>query len=454
MKTKSIATILLSSFLVACGGGGSGNITPPYTTFEMNGLRLGPWATASLPSIDGSEYIVMSSFDEISPFTITPPTPVFILKPNNDGSVSDITSSYFNTPPSYYWVRNITAFTHPETGTQALWFCNQGREGPQKSSDLAPIPRVNGEWGEQDGLYVMENGKFVDKTHTLPQVVDFSHGCSSMKNSAGKTSLIKNTLGWLGPDAPERSIMDFANNKWNYTITSSWNNPGILGQVKSFFAAAGDFLKSSQGSNAVFGTTLLKSDNNSHQVYSTLKAPDLEEQGYTMIQGAVSGDFNNDGWDDLILVYSADGIKLKPFLSGSKLALFKNDTKGNLIYDPKAIADIYRDDEFGLDIKIMDINFDGHPDIVTFGSRYLYGTNLTNQKTDKVFLNNGKGQFNIKSIDISKLNPGCIGTCQLATWFLKGKDNTSYNIMSYSRFGDKKTFYSQTVTVSNPLVFK
>jgi hypothetical protein len=130
------------------------------------------------------------------------------------------------------------------------------------------------------------------------------------------------------------------------------------------------------------------------------------------------------------------------------------DAKGNLIYDPKAIADIYRDDEFGIDIKIMDINFDGHPDIVTFGSRYLYGTNLTNQKTDKVFLNNGKGQFNIKSIDISKLNPGCIGTCQLATWFLKGKDNTSYNIMSYSRFGDKKTFYSQTVTVNNPLVFK
>jgi hypothetical protein len=456
MKTKCAVAVLVSLFLVACGGGGgsAGGTTTPYSTFEMNGNRLGPWSTTVMPGVDGSEYMVLASFDEIKPFEISPPTPVFILKPNSDGSVANITSTYFNTPPSYYWVRNITSFTHPETGTQALWFCNQGREGPQKSSSDAPIPRINGEWGEQDGLYVMENGKFVDKSYTLPQVVDFSHGCSSMKNSEGKTSLIKNTLSWLGPDSPQRAIMDFKNGKWINTISSTWNNPGILGTLSSFFAVAGNFLKSSFGDNAVFGTTVLKSSNSSYEVHSDLRAPDLEEQGYTMIQGAVSGDFNNDGWDDLILVFSADGVILKPFLSGAKLALFRNDGKGNLVYDPTALADYYRDDEFGLDIKIMDINFDGHPDIVSFGGRYLYGTNLRNQKADKVFINNGSGKFNLKSVDLSKLNSGCVGTCQLATWFLKGKDNSSYSIMSYSRFEDKKTFYSQIVTPQNPIVIK
>lgn len=451
-KTRIVA-LVVSIFLVGCGGGGSGgSSTPSYSTFEMTGLRLAPWAAATMPGSDGSEYMVLSSFDEVSPYQMSPATPVFILKPNTDGSVSNVTNTYFNTPPSYYWVRNITSFTHPGTGTQALWFCNQGREIGNDSNN-APIPRINGQWGEQDGLYVMENGKFVDRTNTLPQVVDFSHGCTAMKNSEGKTSLIKNTLSWLGPDAPQRAIMDFKDNQWVNTVFSTWNNPGVLGQLSSFFAVAGNFLHT-LSDNAVFGTTLVKSSNNTYEAYSSLRAPDLEDQGYTMIQGAVSGDFNNDGWDDLILIFSADGVKLKPFLSGAKLALFRNDGHGNLTYDPTALNDYYRDDEFGLEIKIMDINFDGHPDIVSFGSRYLYGTNLHNQKIDKVFINNGSGKFNLKTIDLSKLNQGCVGTCQLATWFLRGKDNNSYSIMSYSREGDTKTFYSQTVTPQNPLIIK
>lgn len=456
MNTKNAVAVLVSIFLVACGGGGgtSGSTTPAYSTFEMTGREV-PWTASYLANTDGSENLILASMDEANPFNITPPTPIYVLKGETDGSVSNITNTFFNKIPSYYWVRNITTFIHPVTGTQAVWFCNTGREGPQKSSADAPIPRINGQWGEQDGLYVMENGKFVDRTDTLPQVVDFSHGCASFKNSQGSTSLVKNTLGWLGPDETQRSILSYVNGKWAPAMSSSWNQPGVFEQgFNSFFAATGNFQKSTTGENVVFGTTLLQSSGSSYSIANKLKAPDLESQGYTQVQGAISGDVNNDGWDDLILVLSADGVILKPFLSGSKLALFRNDGKGNLVYEPTAFIDYYGDSEFGLDIKIMDINFDGHPDIVTSGQRYLYGTNLHDLKTDKVFINNGSGKFNLKSIDGTKLNSKCGSTCQIATWFLKGKDSNSYTLMTYSKSGDVRKFYSQNVTIQDKLTFK
>lgn len=450
--------LLLSFVLTACGGGGGGSggatqASTSYSTFAM-GSKEAPWFASYIKSVDGSENLVLSSMDEGNAHAFTPSTPVHILKANDDGSVSDLSSTLFDKIPSYYWVRNIVPFIHPDTGTQALWFCNTGREVGDPNT-VATIPRTPGIWGEQDGLFVMVNGKFVDKTDTLPQTVDFTHGCSAMKNHDGTTSLVKNTLGWLGPDAPQQSILSFNNGTWTSVFTSTWNLPGILTRgVESFFAIAGNFLKTNSDS-AIFGRTMIRSNGTSFSVTDVLHAPDLESQGYTKIQGAVSGDVNNDGWDDLILVLSADGRILMPELSGAKLALFRNDGTGNLVYDPTAFIDYYDDSQFGLDIKIIDINFDGHPDIVTSGERYLYGTNLHYLKTDKVFVNNGSGKFNLKTIDDSRLNRKCKDTyCQVATWFLKGKDSNSYTLMSYSREYRDKTFYSQTITATAPLTLK
>lgn len=465
MKAKYTLFALVSVALIGCGGG-SGNTTNSsastpnnpivtYSTFSMSG-KLTPWFASALPNIDGSEYLIMSSLDEPNPFSLTPPTPVYILKPNeNNGSVSDITANYFNNQPNYFWVRNITAFIHPESGTQAIWFCNSGREVGDPYN--VPIPRQPGIWGEQDGLFVMENGKFIDKSHTLPQIIDYSHGCSSLYNNTGKISLVKNTLGHYGYDHPDSTILNYdkSKDKWVPIFASSYNNPGPLKRnVNYFYATAINSVKEKMGTHVIFGSTVLKQNNISFDYHSHIQPLDLEADGYDHVQGGISGDYNNDGLEDLILIYSIGFNKSKPALSGAKLALFKNDGKGNLIYDPSALLDSYGETEFSLDIKIMDINFDGHPDIVSFGKRYLYGTNTPYQKISKAFINNGYGKFNLKTIELSTSNPGCINSCQMGFWFLKGKDNSSFNIISYSRSGDLKTFYSQTITSKNPLILK
>jgi len=466
LKKLSAGLLLLLALLSGCGGGGditvSGAMIVPadplvapktYTTFSMHGREV-PWFSGFLKNSDGSESLILSSMDEANAFKITTPTPVYVLNSQSDGSVSNITNTLFDKIPNFYWARDITTFIHPETNTPAIWFCNTGREVGDPNT-VPTIPRTPGVWGEQDSLFVMVNGKFVDKSNTLPQIIDYSHGCSSMKNAAGKTSLVKNILGWLGPDAPQQSILSYDNGKWVNTFVSTWNNPGIFHRgIESFYAIAGNFLKSVHGDSVAFGKTLIHNTGPSFAISSNLHAPNLESQGYTMIQGSVTGDINNDGWDDLILIMSADGVKLKPFLSGAKLALFKNDGAGNLLYDPTAFIDYYSDNEFGINIKIMDINFDGHPDIVTTGERYLYGTNLHYLKTDKVLINNGSGKFNLKTIDSTKLNSKCTEKCQIGTYFLKGKDNSHYTLISNYKSGSSRIFYSKIITQTDPLMLK
>jgi len=447
--------------ITGCGGGGGGGAVntpiPPsqvYSTFSTKGVVV-PWVGSALKDADSSEVLVLATMDEANATQkLTPPTPVFILKANNDGSVLDISNSLFDKQPNYWWVRSITPFIHPETGSQALWFCNVGREIGDPNT-VPTIPRTPGVWGEQDGLFVMINGKLVDKTETLPQVIDYTHGCATFNDSKGKAQLVKNNAGWIGPDASYQSILSLVNGKWVPTFNSTWNNPSVLQRgVDSFFAAAGDFFKSIYGGSPVFGYYQLKNNGTSFELATELHSNDLELQGYTMPQGSITGDVNNDGWDDLILVMSADGVKLKPFLSGARLALYKNDGKGNLIYDPNAFKDSYSDNDFGLDLKIIDINFDGFPDIVTHGERYLFGTNYHYLKTEKVFINDGKGGFNLKTIDGTSLNARCNENCQIGTYFLKGKDKNSYTLISNSKSSSERIFYSQIVTSTNQLKFK
>jgi hypothetical protein len=428
--------------------------TQPFRTFAMNGVEV-PWTGSAVRESDGSESLVLATMDEANATSkLTPPTPVYILKANSDGSVLDISNTLFEKVPNFWWVRSIIPFTHPETGTQALWFCNVGREIGDPSK-VPTIPRTPGIWGEQDGMYVMINGKLVDRTYTLPQVVDYTHGCATFNDANGKAQLVKNNMGWIGPDASQQSILSYANGKWTAIFDSTWNNPNIIQRgVESFFAAAGDFFKSIYGGSPVFGNIQLKNNGTAFELAAVLHAPDLENKGYTKVQGSISGDINNDGWDDLILVMSADGVKLNPSLSGAKLALFKNDGKGNLIYDENAFKDNYSDNDFGLDLKIIDINFDGYPDIVTQGERYLYGTAYHYLKTDKVFINDGTGKFNLKTIDGTKLNNRCTENCQIGIYFLKGKDKNSFSIISNSKAMTGRIFYSQIVTVENPLIFK
>ena len=64
-------------------------------------------------------------------------------------------------------------------------------------------------------------------------------------------------------------------------------------------------------------------------IWPCLPKTDLDINGYSHVQGSFTGDLNNDGYDDLVFIKSSDGIKIKPFLIGTKVEIWFNDGNGN-----------------------------------------------------------------------------------------------------------------------------
>lgn len=469
MTINRFVALTVCATLTACGGGGSTSssspivqipttTTPPttptpppppptYKTVTLPSIHL-PWFYGTVTNKDSSESLLLTTIDGQNYNRFTPPTPAYVLEPNADGSVSDKTSTYFSSIPSFYWARNVVTFTHPQTKTQAVWFCNQGRE--EGDVNLAATPRLNGRWAERDALYVMDaSGTFRDASSTLPDSIDFSHGCSVAYAEDGSALLVKNTLGVFS-NFPSQQILKFDGSKWANDAAFDNTILRVLGAYSPFWTGAG-FIENRRNSSFVFGAAVVSRLANGYSVKSVLSAPDLEARGYKIYHGGAVGDITGDGFDDIAVVLSADGVIKSPFLAAARIVIFKNDGRGNFVYDATAIKDVYGDTDFGITIRIFDINFDGKLDIVTDGTRYEYGTSEGPNPTTKVLLNDGSGNFQVKTIIGQTLNSRCTFKCQLATYFLRGATSSSYNLMTYSSSSEGSTFYSQLVTAEKPL---
>lgn len=458
-------SVLTGCILVAgCGGGGT-TTTPinvaqtPLSTLTIvenveyefkNGHT--PWVNIYITNDDGTETLIVSSMDKTNYYQHTEPTPVYAFKINNN-KVEDITDSIFNTTPKFYGVRTIRSFIHPKTKTKALWFCNTGRE--VGVPEISAAKKINGLYQEQDALYVMNNGKFIDNSVSLPQEIDFSHGCDILQNTE-ETYLIKNTMpAYYKPETvyayklvDDKWVSELPYEKLGFTNTISWKNWDNL--FKSTWVAAIKLTNSIHG--FIFGNGIVKKENNTYS-YELLPSTDLDNLGYTHVQGSVTGDLNNDNLEDLILVKSNSAWEY------AKIEIWFNDGKGKLNYKPTTITGKYEANDFGTDLRLIDINFDGHLDIVTFGARYNYNCNPSpscyHQKTNKVLINNGDNTFTPKIIDDPRLTLNCTQNCQVGTFFLK-QSNNSYGIIVWSTSGDYNVnkFSAKTFTKEDPVMVR
>lgn len=444
MTSKYLTSIIFTFFatlsLVSCGGGGGGggNSSDPKDQVVLSNKNA-PWFHDYMKTDDGSEVLVLTTIDQANFNKVSPPTPLFMIQVGSSGVV-DKTSTYFNTPPQFYWARNIVAFTDPVTQRPILWFCSQGRE--VGNYEDAPDPRVNGVWGEQDQLYVLNGDKFEDASTKLPQSNDFSHGCSVGNIGDGNPLVfVKNTLGVFDGNPPRRLLFDDG-----VKYTSNGFDSDTLADVTSWWTGTGDF--AGRGfDDFVYSKRIVRYVGGAYQVVQDLVASDLENEGYTNYHGGVIGDINNDNKPDIIMILSGDGVK-QPFLGGAKLAVFLNDGTGSFSYSPASIPS-HEPNEYGLKIRIFDINFDGNADIVTSGSKYGYGLQVTDRLTSSVLVGDGQGNFIKKTLNDPALN--LISNGHEAMYFLHDRDSTSYSIILYSGDGVNTTLYGRTVTPNTPL---
>jgi hypothetical protein len=272
--------------------------------------------------------------------------------------------------------------------------------------------------------------------------------------TGNETLLIKNTTSWL--NSPEQQYaLKYVDDKWiselPYRALGFVSINNVLNNNANAFWATSINL---QGSTAfAFGNGLVKKTNNSYSM-TVLPKTDLDMQGYTHVQGSMTGDLNNDGHDDLVFIKSSEA----PLLIGTKVEIWFNDGNGNLSYKENSILGSYDEDNFSLDLRFVDVNFDGFLDIVSFGQRYVNPCRPADcyyKPIDKILINNGNNTFSVRTINDLSMNERCIGKCNISLWFLKQGKN-SFSMVSHTVSPDLKVhkLIAKTYNKENPLPLK
>ena len=402
---------------------------------------------------DGGEELILATMGGPSTSTATPPTPVYILAVGN-GTITNRSEELFGEPPSFWSVRTIVPGDFNGDGQRDLLFCNEGRKPTDPA--LKTNPRTPGIWGEQSAVFFAQDGHFVDHTAELPQSVAFCHGGSAANlDGSGRDALVLNMVGGVVNDSGGYP-------PYPPTYLAQWTGAGFTTsgpftrtpvRAWGFTTAAADF--NGDGLTDVVGDiNILLGSATTPRAVTYTNGP--LEATYTRFNGQAVGDVNGDGLLDLVKVLSNGQV------SEARFELYVGDPVAGLVYKPDGFPALatYDATHFGIDVSLVDINFDGFKDIVTFGRTYTGATypagTPMHPVPDAFWLNDGSGRFTLAhftdSLVANSICGGPRGSFNLA-YFLKTSDPMAFNLVANvcAPGVPNNTLVTRTVTPDAPL---
>ena len=335
----------------------------------------------------------------------TPSSPVVVYGVK-DGKVIDDTNSFFKTIPQTYWTRDIHVGDINGDGFNDVFFSNQGRE--VASFQDAPIARNNPVWGERNQLFFGSALGWTEASIFLPNSVDFSHGSSLADiDGDGTDEIIVNNLGSFD-GFPNRYILKWSNGQLKPIYINSLQN------INSSFTLAGD-INHDGFDDVVIGSLVFWGGKDFGNQTSALPITRNQQSGFTNWHGGQLADFNGDGYLDILKISASDGSASNGLgaWQGLKMDLFLYSPKGWI--DSSSNFSNYAMDQFGINVSIIDLDFDGHLDILTSGPRYFYGQSKTDDN-QYFFRNDGTGHFQL--LKMNQENP------QNSVFFLQSANGT------------------------------
>ncbi len=426
----------------------------PAGSWSMPGEEIEWFGTAGDLDGDGIEELIMPSLDGANVNGISPPTPIYILKVENQTLV-DRSAEFFGIPPSSWMIRRTLTGDFDGDGQRDVVFCGAGRETTDRSY-LSLSPRVPGAWGEQTQVWLGRGGVLVDFTAQFPQSIGYSHGCSAGDlNHSGRDSIIVNNVGGaIAPHPPTYAVT------WNGAqFVSSSPFPLLTGtrtgKPWGFFTATGDF--DLNGYADVVGDLEILWGTPTGPVVVSLPPNRLVTPTFGNWQGQAVADLTGDGYPDLVKILSTTPAT---GLTGARFVLYTGGPNRTLTekLDAFPALETYNDNDFGIDISVIDINFDGIQDLVTFGIAY-YGaqTRLVGERSPTaVWLNDGAGRFTLAHFsDRLFATSACNRRGFRNGYFLRTADPLAHNFIVGGCYpGAPKTAYTvRTVTPDDPLTW-
>ncbi len=428
--------------------------TPRVVGWSFPGVEVQWFAIAADLDADGAEELVVASIDSTAILAVSPPTPIYVLSNRNE-KVVDRTLDLFETAPLSWSVRTFLAGDFNGDGQLDLYLCTAGRETADLS--LQTTPRTPGVWGEQDMVFFGGSGRLIDRTSTLPQSIDYSHGCSAGDiYKSGRTAVVINDVA--GPYAPYRAssaVLEWNGSQFDVRYPFPVFTGTRTGKPFGFYTVTADYDKN--GYADVIGDQDVLWGGAAGPASRPLPPNALVTPTFGNMQGNAVADFNADGYPDAVKILSTTPAT---GLSGARFVLYTGGPTG-IVEKLDAFPSIqtYLENDFGLSVSVLDVNFDGFIDLATLGFAYNQTRPRPAQPSPSaVWLNDGTGRFTLARLSDRLTEFSVCGGARGAfhsSFFLKTADPLAYNLIIGGCFpGSAKTVYtSRLVTPASPVVF-
>ena len=460
--TETVTITKDASLTMTCGTAvSSAAVTTIKSTFFVPPQYARWRPTAGDIDDDGDQEILLPTIDSAGLYAATPPAPLYVLGVANQRIVDKTPTLFPGGAPTLFSGR-VFFGDFDGNGRTDLYTCDRGHDignlgvtVPDNSPNL-----VNGRWVAQNHVFLQgADGKFVDKTSVFPQVLQDSWGCSAGDvDKSGRATIVQSAWG------AQQGFPAGWTAKWNGSafvktrdLLPQFPNAAQPGTTLWGWTATADFDKN--GYADIIGLNTVLWGDASGGTMQALPAASTDLAGYTFHRGSAVADFNGDGYPDVVIVSSKQPSGAP---GEARFAMYVGGPSKSLTERIGAFPAFatYNPSDFGVEIEAIDINFDGLPDIVTFG--HVYNFQGTDREPRAVWINNGDGTF--KLMHVSDELEGSI-TCPAGTsgsslkyyesYYLKTKDPKAFNyvITGCMIGGIRPGYIARRVTPDHPLKF-
>jgi uncharacterized protein (TIGR03437 family) len=331
-------------------------------------LDNGPyWEIRDIPSVSSVEYgshpaafLNPQGYLDLllayTPYAKDKPTPGPVMFLNNQGQ-RQFSPKVPLAPSMTFWPRNHTTADFDGDGFQDIVLADHG-------FDLPPYP------GGTTRVFMQRAGDMRDETDLrLPIGVAFTHDvCSADVNLDGRPDLF---LAILNSSAPLKGPMLYINDgKGNFTSANDRLPTVFRSATTPNFTAclfadvnldgAPDLVLGAAGFDPKLQDTLLLNDGHGNFQDATAQSIPGKRGGNTwQTLGIVAGDFNRDGWPDLVITLNNQSRQ-------TTMQLLINNRDGTFHEQPDAVLNIVRGGYYDKAYAV-DLNEDGWSDLVVNG---------------------------------------------------------------------------------------